>query len=250
MLERDIDGAHLVMTRATTKGSAKVAAGSVKLRPAAAPGFINTAHDVSCAVRALRRRCADMRRVHDLVGDPPLRRYPPGLEGLARIVVGQQLSLASAEAIWRRTRQAVTPFTARRLAAASDAELAAAGLSRGKIRTLRAVALAVEEGGLDIARLALSDDRDVHAALTVVPGIGPWTADIFLLFCAGRADAFAKGDLALQVAAQRMLGLAARPGADALEVIAERWRPNRATAACLLWAYYKVVRAPSSGAPV
>lgn len=220
-----------------------------KLRSGTAKGFIVTPDDLQRGIRALRRACPDMRRIHDLTGDPPLRRYAPGFEGLARIVVGQQLSIASAEAIWTRTRQAVMPFDAVTLLALDDGRLQAAGLSRGKIRTLRAVAERIAAGTLGIEALATASESDAHEALTAVPGIGPWTADIFLMFCAGRADAWAPGDLALQVAAQRMLALDERPRADELTAIAERWRPHRATAAHLLWAFYKLARDTRSGAP-
>lgn len=214
----------------------------MKLRGTSSRGFIATEDDVRRAVRALRRRCAHIRRIHDLTGDPPLRRYPAGFEGLSRIVVGQQLSIASAEAIWARTRIAVSPFTAAQLQRISDASLSQAGLSRGKISTLRALAGHIADGSLAIDALATAPENEVHAALTAVKGIGPWTADIFLLFCAGRADAWAAGDLALQVAAQMALRLDERPDSEQLREIAERWRPHRATAARLLWSYYKLAR--------
>jgi DNA-3-methyladenine glycosylase II len=195
--------------------------------------------DIREGVRALRRKCAHLKRVHDHAGDPPLRRHAPGLEGLARIIVGQQLSIASAEAIWRRLAVAVAPMQPESFMRASDEALRAAGLSRGKVRTLRAACDAIT-GGLDLDGLAHAPDEKVHEALTALPGIGPWTADIYLLFCLGRADAFAPGDLALQTAAARALGLAARPSRDDLESIAERWRPWRGVAAHMLWAYYKI----------
>ncbi len=221
-----------------------------KLRSGTTAGFIDTTDDLKRGIRALRRACPDMRRVHDITGDPPLRRYAPGFEGLSRIVVGQQLSIASAEAIWTRTRVTVAPFDATTLLMLDDESLQAAGLSRGKIRTLRALAERIASGRLAVETLAAANEADAHAALTDVPGIGPWTADIFLMFCAGRADAWAPGDLALQVAAQWLLVLDDRPRADELTAIAERWRPHRATAARLLWAYYKVAKDSRSGAPI
>ena len=190
-------------------------------------------------VRALRRKCEHMRLVHDQAGYPPVRNHVPGFEGLARIVVGQQLSLASAQAIWTRVQQATKPMTPRAFLKLSDAELRAAGLSTGKVKTLRALSKAVV-GGLDLDRLALAPESEVHETLTALPGIGPWSADIYLLFCLGRADAFASGDLALQIAARAALGLKERPSRDELFDIAERWRPWRGVAAHLLWAYYKV----------
>ncbi len=174
----------------------------------------------------------------------------PGFEGLARIVVGQQLSVSSAEAIWTRTAATVAPFRADILLALSDAELKAAGLSAAKIRTLRATAAAVVAGDIDFARLAKAGEEDFRAELTAVSGIGPWTADIFRLFCLGHRDAFAPGDLALQVAVQYAMRMEARPAADALAEIAERWRPWRGVAARLLWAYYKVEKDARSGVPM
>lgn len=192
-------------------------------------------------VRALRRKCPTMRHVHGVAGAPPLRRRPAGFEGLARIIVGQQLSIASASAIWERTVAACQPFEPRTLIGLDDGQLARAGLSRPKIRTLRAIAGACQDG-LDLARLEHANEEEVHAALTAVLGIGPWTADIYIMFCLGRADAWAPGDLALQIAAQQALGLTERPGRDEMLAIAERWRPWRGVAARLLWAYYAAVR--------
>jgi DNA-3-methyladenine glycosylase II len=190
-----------------------------------------------------------MRKVHDTAGHPPLRLRLAGFEGLARIVVGQQLSVASATAIWERTAAACTPFEPAVLLALTDRRLAAAGLSRPKIRTLRAVAAACRDG-LDLDRLAGAAEEEVHASLTQVVGIGPWTADIYVMFCLGRADGFASGDLALQVAAQRAFGLEARPGNDELLALAERWRPWRGVAARLLWAYYAALKRQRAAQPV
>jgi DNA-3-methyladenine glycosylase II len=204
--------------------------------------IIETDADLREGIRALRRKCMHLRRVHDFAGDPPVRRHPAGFEGLARIVVGQQLSLASAEAIWRRLTLAVRPMAPRQFLKIDEEALRQAGLSRGKVRTLRAVSEAVERG-LDLERLAHAPDVAVHEALTEVSGIGPWSADIYLLFCLGRADAFAPGDLALQTAAADAMRLDTRPSREELAAIAERWRPWRGVAAHLLWAYYKTAAA-------
>jgi DNA-3-methyladenine glycosylase II len=200
---------------------------------------IETEADLREGIRALRRKCPHLRRVHDRAGDPPLRRHPPGFEGLARIIVGQQLSIASAQAIWTRVAAAVRPMSAKAFLALSDDELRRAGLSRGKVKTLRAMSAAIE-AGLDLDRLANAPEEIVHETLTALPGIGPWSADIFLLFCLGRADAFAAGDLALQTAAASALQLRERPSREELLEIAERWRPWRGVAAHMLWAYYKI----------
>jgi DNA-3-methyladenine glycosylase II len=211
--------------------------------------IIATEGDIRDGVRALRRKCATMRRLHDLAGDPPLRRRPAGFEGLARIIVGQQVSVASATAIWGRTAAACTPFEPHVLLALEDKDLAGAGLSRPKIRTLRAIAQACS-GGLDLTRLDGLSEEEIHDALTGVVGIGPWTADVFILFCLGRADGWAPGDLALQVAAQRAFELAERPDKVEMVALAERWRPWRGVAARMLWTYYAYLKQQRSAVPV
>ncbi len=218
-------------------------------KPALVTRCIQTEVDLHDGIRALRRKCKIMRQVHDVVGLPPMRLREPGFEGLARIIVGQQVSVASANAIWSRFEATVQPMSAGQLLMMSDAALQGAGLSRPKIRTLRAIATAAA-GGLDFARLATLPDDAVHDVLTSISGIGPWTADVYLLFCLGRADAFAAGDLALQVAAQHAFQLDRRPAPLELTQMAENWRPWRGVAARLLWTYYRTVKAARSGLPV
>ncbi len=191
---------------------------------------------------ALVAACPHLSRVHAVAGDPPLRRRPAGFKGLARVVLAQQLSVASAAAIWRRLDAGLSPFTASGLLATPERDLRRAGLSAGKIATLKGVATAVEDGTLDLEALTHASEEDIHAALTALKGIGPWTADIYILFCLARADAWSPGDLALQYAVRDALGLGARPGLDEMVEVAEAWRPWRSVAARLLWAYYGVRR--------
>lgn len=205
--------------------------------------------DIEAGIRVLRRKCAVMRRIHDITGPPPLRRREPGFEGLARIIVGQQLSIASAAAIWNRLAAAYPTLTAADVVAASEADLKLCGLSAGKIRTLKAAAAAVRDG-LALDGLQHTPEQEIHDRLTTIHGIGPWTADIFILFCLGRADGFAGGDLALQIAAQHAFERAERPSSTELVELAERWRPWRAVAARLLWAYYPTIRKVRSAEPV
>jgi DNA-3-methyladenine glycosylase II len=219
----------------------------VPRKPAPCLRCIQTAADLHEGIRALRRKCKVMRQVHDVVGLPPMRLREPGFEGLARIIVGQQVSVASADAIWSRFALAIQPMSVERLRLISDDALRAVGMSRPKIRTFRAIA---EASSLDFAGLTAIADDEVHSALTSISGIGPWTADVYLLFCLGRADAFAAGDLALQVAAQHAFGLERRPAPMELLGLAESWRPWRGVAARLLWTYYRSVRATKSGLPV
>src|SRR5262245_24137424 len=227
-------------------GDAKPRAGR---RLALVPRIIVSEEDVREGVRALRRRCQTMRMVHDAAGDPPLRRRPAGFEGLARIIVGQQLSVASASAIWLRTLNLCQPFEPAAVQGLEDIMLASAGLSRAKIRTLRAICAACADG-LDLSALEARSDTEIQSALTAISGIGPWTADIYIMFCLGRGDGFAAGDLALQIGAQKALGLKARPSADELLAIAERWRPWRGVAARLLWNYYAHLKRLGRATPV
>ena len=220
-----------------------------QMRSRPLPRIIAGEGDIRDGVRALRRKCAIMRRIHEVTGDPPLRRRPAGFEGLARIIVGQQVSVASATAIWGRTAAACTPFEPQVLLALEEKHLVGAGLSRGKIRTLRAIAVACGSS-MNLDRLEHAGEEEIHAALTEVTGIGPWTADVYILFCLGRADGWAPGDLALQVAAQRALDLAERPDKEEMLELAERWRPWRGVAARLLWAYYAALKQQRTAVPV
>lgn len=176
----------------------------------------------------------------EAAGPIPLRRRAPGFEGLVSIIVSQQVSVASARAIEARLQAGLVPFAPETVLAASDEELRACGLSAPKMRSLRALSEALVSGALDFAALGAMSPEAAHQALVRVKGIGPWTADIFLMFCLGHSDAFAEGDLALQEAAKLAFGLETRPDEKALKALAEVWRPYRGVAARLLWAYYKV----------
>lgn len=175
-------------------------------------------------------------------GIPPLRRRESGFLSLASIIVSQQLSVASARAVWSRVESVLSPLTPERVLAASDEEMRLSGLSRPKQRTLRAVAAAIAESRLDLSALETATPDFVHAHMTAVSGIGPWTADVYLLFCLGHRDGFAAGDLAVQEAAKVAFGLATRPKPAELTELAEAWRPWRGVAARLLWAYYAMLK--------
>jgi len=197
---------------------------------------------------AERLRAKDPELIDRLIaigGAPLLRRREAGFAGLAAIIVSQQVSTASATAIFGRLQALIVPLEAAEIAKATEEDLRACGLSNAKIRALRAVAQAIAEGGLDLEGLGALDAEDAHKALVAVKGIGPWTADIFLLFCLGHPDAFPAGDLALQEGAKLALNLKRRPDAARLERIAERWRPLRGVAARMLWAYYRGIKARS-----
>jgi DNA-3-methyladenine glycosylase II len=198
------------------------------------------------AAERLRAKDPDLiERLTAIGGQPPLRHREAGFAGLAAIIVAQQVSTASAAAIFARLQARIVPLEAAEIAKATEEDLRACGLSGAKIRALFALAKAIVEGGLDLTGLGALDAEDAHKALVAVKGVGPWTADIFLLFCLGHPDAFPAGDLALQEAAKLALNLKRRPDVAKLERIAERWRPLRGVAARMLWAYYRGVKGRS-----
>jgi DNA-3-methyladenine glycosylase II len=203
---------------------------------------IDTPETVAAALQALSARDPLIGEILAVTGVPEPRRRAPGFEGLAHIVVGQQVSTASATAIWDRLRGLVDPFDPETFSRFSDEDLRGAGLSRPKVRTLRAVAEAASSGAICFEELAELKADAAHSALCGIHGIGPWSADIYLMFCLGHADAWPAGDLALQHAAGVALGLGERPDARAMHEIGERWRPARGAAALLLWAYYRNLR--------
>jgi DNA-3-methyladenine glycosylase II len=203
---------------------------------------IDTDADVALGLAALLRQDPRLAEVARIAGPLPLRRRPGGFAGLAAIVVAQQVSTASAAAIWKRFSAAYQPLDAQRIRRARTSGLARVGLSAPKIRTLKALARAVGDGALDLAALDHMTADEAHAALTPITGIGPWTADIYLLFCVGHADAWPAGDLALQEAVRLAFAHEARPKSAEMIAIAEPWRPWRGVAARLFWAYYAAVK--------
>lgn len=203
--------------------------------------IIKTNRDVARACDVLADQCEHMAQALEACGGPPpLRRRPAGFDTLARILMGQQLSVASASAIWGRLEAGLGEVTPDAVHATSDETLRSYGLSGPKQRYLRACAQAVTDGLLDFKKLSRMDDADAHEHLIAVKGIGPWTADIYLLSGLGRPDVFPAGDIALQAAAQRLMRKRKRPDADGITKIAKRWQPHRSVAARVLWAYYAV----------
>jgi DNA-3-methyladenine glycosylase II len=205
--------------------------------------LITSDADIADGMRDLKDSCSVMARIAAASGPIPLRRSPAGFEGLANIIVSQQLSVASARAIWAKVQSTFPDLSPAAFQMADDAAMRAAGLSAPKMKTLRHMALAIQAGDLDLDRLASMSADAAQAHMTAVRGIGPWTADIYLMFCLGHADAFAPGDLALQEAIRLAFRLPDRPDDRETRLIAERWRPWRAVAARVLWAYYKVAKA-------
>jgi DNA-3-methyladenine glycosylase II len=206
------------------------------------PDAIHTEADLEAALARLIEADPRLKPVLALGGPPPLRRREAGFAGLCRIIVSQQLSTASAAAIWGRLEAAFDPFHPDKVRRARTATLARVGLSAPKIKTLKAIAAAAVKNELDFGALGELPADEAHAMLTAVHGIGPWTADIYLLTCLGHPDAWPAGDLALQEAARIAFALDARPTAKEMIPLAENWRPWRAVAARLLWTYYAAAK--------
>lgn len=177
------------------------------------------------------------------------RRAEPGFEGLARIVVGQMVSTASAAAIWGRVRAFVDPFTPAHFLSLDPEAIRACGLTRGKLACLLGAAQALSTGALRLDEVEAQDAEHAITSLCALKGIGRWTAEVYLLFAAGHPDVFPCGDLALQKAVCWAFGLDARPDAAALSTMATAWSPYRGVAATALWRYY-AIKTQSQGAPI
>jgi DNA-3-methyladenine glycosylase II len=203
------------------------------------------------AVAHLAARDADLATAVERFGPPPMWAREPGFPTLVHVILEQQVSLASARAAFDRLRTAVDRLTPAAFLALDDGRLTEIGFSRQKARYGRALAIAILDGTLDLDRLATMDDGDVDAALTAVPGIGPWTAAIYRLMVLRRADAWPPHDIALHQAIAEVKALPARPDSTQARTVAEAWRPWRAVAARILWHHYLSVRgARDDGPPV
>ena len=194
------------------------------------------------AVALLANRDRDLARIVAAYGPPPLWAREPGFPTLILLILEQQVSLASARAAFNRLAARLGVVTPAGFLTLDDAELRAIGFSRQKTGYGRHLAQAIVDGRFDADALAALDDDSVRAALVRLKGIGPWTAEIYLLMVLGRADAWPVHDLALAVAAQAVKGLPARPTPAELAALAEPWRPWRAVAARMLWHYYLAQR--------
>jgi DNA-3-methyladenine glycosylase II len=204
--------------------------------------FLHTEADLQAGLAQLILGDPRLAPIAAKAGAFSLRRREGGFAGLCAIVCGQQLSTASAAAIRDRLFAAFDPFHHETVLRARTDKLKRLGLSAAKIKSIRAIGQAVAKGQIDLTAVGDMDADVAHAALTALHGIGPWTADIYLLFCLGHADAFPAGDLAVQESARIAFGLAKRPDVKALTKMAEAWRPWRGVAAHLLWAYYHVIK--------
>ena len=200
---------------------------------------LETQTDLEDAIRALVEQDPRLKPILEITGMPAIRQREPGFAGLAAIVCGQQLSTASAAAIWARVSAAFDPFHHDEIRKARADRLGRLGLSAAKIKTLKHIARELAEERLNLDVLANEDADAAHNTLTALPGIGPWTADVYLLFCLGHGDAWPAGDLAVQEAVKIGLGLKTRPTPKQMAPLAEPWCPLRGAAAHLWWSYYR-----------
>jgi DNA-3-methyladenine glycosylase II len=206
-------------------------------------------NDLERAIEMLIQQDSRLQPILKQAGMPELRRREPGFAGLAAIIVGQQLSTASAAAIWGRMVAAFDPFLHDALHRARADRLGRLGLSAAKIKTLKVVAKEIIAGRLNLDTLADRGADEAHSVLTSLHGVGPWTADVYLLFCLGHGDAWPAGDLGVQEAIRIGLNLKTRPTTKEMGPLAESWRPLRGAAAHLWWAYNRAVK-NRGGAPV
>jgi DNA-3-methyladenine glycosylase II len=203
---------------------------------------LNTQNDLEEGIATLVKQDPRLKPVLERAGMPSLRRREPGFAGLAHIVCGQQLSTASASAIWERLNKAFNPFDHEAVRRARADRLGRLGLSAAKIKTLKTLARELAAGRINLDVLAEEDADAAHNTLTAMHGIGPWTADVYLLFCLGHGDAWPAGDLAVQEAVKIGLDLKTRPTPKEMAPIAEPWRPLRGAAAHLWWSYYRATK--------
>ena len=184
---------------------------------------------------------ADLARVVEQLGPPKLRQRPPGFSTLLKIILGQQVSRSSADATYQRICDAIGPPRPADFLTLDDQELRSIGFSRQKSRYSRELATALAEGRLDLGQLSRSDDDTVRAELTALPGIGNWSAEIYLLFALRRPDAWPASDLGVIVGAQKVKRLPERPSKQEMDAMAEAWRPWRGLATFILWHGYQLV---------
>ena len=180
----------------------------------------------------------------------PLRREQSGFPGLVRIIIGQHVSTASASAIHGRFAEAIHPITPKRYLEISEEILIQIGLTRAKQATITNLANAILDETLNLDEVNQLDESSAVKKLTALKGIGPWTAEVYLLFCAGHPDIFAAGDLALREAVRHAYEMEERPSEKELREIATKWSPYRGIATRLFWSYYEYVKGNGKGQPL
>jgi DNA-3-methyladenine glycosylase II len=206
------------------------------------PLTLNCEADLERGVATLCRIDPRFEPIRLRVGTPALRRAEAGFGTLVRIIIEQSISLKAASAVHGRLVATIKPFDPVNLERTSLSTLRRAGLTRGKSSAIQSLAKALIDGSLDLRAVTEMNDAEAVTTLTRLPGIGPWTANIYLLSVLGRADIWPSSDVALRVALGDLFATAGRPSLEAMEAMAEPWRPWRTVAALLLWAHYRTLR--------
>jgi DNA-3-methyladenine glycosylase II len=212
--------------------------------------FIRSNEDLEWHIGSLTEAHPMFEPLRELAGAVPVRWLDRGFKGLVFVVTGQQISVAAGRAIYGRLEAALGDITAETVAAASDDVLRAAGFSAPKIRTLRALQDAAMGGALDLDALEEQSAEEAILSLCNIKGIGPWTAEVYLLFAAGHPDIFPAADVALQESTRLAFALDERPMTRDLREMSDAWSPWRSAAARLLWAYYRVRKGGKTVTPV
>ena len=214
----------------------------VRQRVKELPTRIKRRAELSRAVEHLTFVDDDLARAAEASGPVAFKMRPAGFESLLKIIVEQQLSTASAWAIWGRMQTNIEPLTPEQVLKQTDKSLRSCGLSGPKMRYCRALSEAVASGDMNLTALSRMTDAKATATLQSVTGIGPWTSEIYLLFCLGRPDVWPAGDIAVQAALQKVCRLESRPDHRQMDEIGNRWRPLRGVAALILWNYYRHIK--------
>lgn len=195
------------------------------------------------ALEELKEQDKDLEAALLKFGPPPMWKREPGFPSLVQIILEQQVSLASARAAFRRLQQTVPELTTHEFLKLDDKILKKIGFSRQKARYVRMLSEALKEGAINLEGLKKLDDNQARKELLKLTGIGPWTADIYLMMALRRPDVFPSGDLALAMAVQEVKGLKSRPSPQKLENLSQKWKPWRAVAARICWHCYLSKRA-------
>ena len=197
-----------------------------------------TRQTLALAARELANRDKLLSNIFDVHGDPPLWRRAAGFPTLVHIILEQQVSLRSGKAMFDRLNGAIQPFEPGEILRRGEMHLRGLGVTRQKSAYLVHLSSLLVSGELNLTKLCRMGDEEVRSALMKVKGIGSWSADVYLLMAMRRSDIWPAGDLALAVVAKELYGLEKRPSPEELELLAEKWRPNRAVAARMFWQYY------------
>ena len=203
---------------------------------------ILTQQDITHGLKKLLAIDPRLIPIANRAGELPLRLQEPGFAGLTRIVIGQHVSTASAAAINRRFIKEIDPITPQAFLEAGEDAWIRIGLTRAKQATIKNLALQILDHKLDLQSLIQLPADEAVKQLTALKGIGPWTADVYLLFCAGHGDIFAAGDLAIREAVRHAFDMKERPSEKQLRELSKLWTPHRAIASRLFWTYYEQLK--------